>query len=151
MIQQGAVNSFKTQLLLGVHDFRASGGDTFKLALYTSTANLGPDTTTYTTVGEVVGGGYPAGGYTLQNLGVQLSGSVAVASFARVAASGVTLTTRGALIYNTTPSALGLDGNPLVNPAVAVLNFGADQTRTNTTLIIEFPAMNSANAVIRVV
>lgn len=149
MIQQGATKSFKTELLLGVHDFRATGGDVFKLALYTAEAELGPDTTAYTTDGEVVGAGYPAGGYTLINLGVLLSGSSGVSSFARVAVPGVTLTARGGLIYNTTPSASGLSG-PLANPAVAVLNFGSDQVRTNTTLIIEFPAMDSTNAVIRV-
>ena len=148
-ISQTLCTSFNQQLLLGVHDFRV-GGDTFKLALYTGAASLGPDTTAYTTSGEITGTGYSAGGATLTNLGVGVGNELGFTSFANVTFPGATFTAYGALIYNTTPSALGPTGNVLVNPAVCVLDFGGARTVTANTFTIQFPAFNANNAIIRV-
>jgi hypothetical protein len=153
-ITQTDVTSFKAELLLGVHDFRASG-DTFKVALYTSLASLDANTTAYTTSGEVVGAGYVAGGATLTNLGVTTSNTnstagVGFADFSDVSWPASTITARGALIYNTTPSATDNAGNVLVNPAVAILDFGYDQSTTATTFTIVFPTASGTTAIIRV-
>ena len=91
-ITQGVCNSFKQELFLGVHDFRATGGDTFKFALYTSAANIGPTTTAYTTSGESVGTNYPAGGATLTSLGTFLSGSTSFIDFQDFIFTNVTVT-----------------------------------------------------------
>lgn len=164
MITQCVCTSFRAQLMLGVHDMRPSaqsGADVFKLALYTSEANLNADTTAYTTDGEVVGDGYVAGGLPLTNLGVTAvseSGNggsptysgVAFCDFTDLTFSGVTVTARGALIYNSTPSANANDDTPLTNPAVAVLDFGADKSVTAGDLTITFPANNASNAIVRI-
>jgi hypothetical protein len=152
MISQTLCASFKAQVLLGVHDFRASGGDTFKIALYTSLADLGASTTQYTATGECVGAGYSAGGITLTNLGVSTdtSASVGFTTFANATFTGVTLTARGALIYNTTPSATAANGAALTNPAVCVLDFGEDKTVTASNLTVVFPANTSSAAIIRI-
>lgn len=152
MISQTLCASFKAQVLLGVHDFRASGGDTFKIALYTSLADLGASTTQYTATGECVGAGYSAGGIVLTNLGVSTdaSANVGFTTFANVTFTGVTLTARGALIYNTTPSATAANGAALTNPAVCVLDFGEDKTVTASNLTVVFPANTSSAAIIRI-
>ncbi len=150
MISQTLCASFKRQLLLGVHDFRASGGDTFKIALYTASADLGADTTQYTSAGECVGAGYPAGGVTLVNAGTLDEGNVAFANFQNVTLSNVTLTARGALIYNTTPSAQGAGNVDLVNPAVCVLDFGEDKAVTGSSFTITFPATTANTAIVRI-
>lgn len=156
-VSQTLCTSFKGEVLLGVHDFRASTGDTFKLALYTSAADIGPDTTAYSTTNEVVGAGYTAGGVTLVNLGVQTSdvqyGSslgVGFTSFMTVALPASSITAAAALIYNTTPSANGIAGTPLTNPAVCVLDFGGDKTTAGTTFTITFPTAAGNSAIIRV-
>lgn len=143
-ISQAMPTSFKQQLLEGVHDFRASGGDTFRIALYTNAANLGASTTAYTATGEVSGSGYSAGGATLSAVNPSVSGTTALTDFADVTWAGATITARGALIYNTTP------GHTYTNAAVAVLDFGSDRTSTAGDFTIVFPAADASNAIIRI-
>jgi hypothetical protein len=143
-ITQALPNSFKKQLLDGDQDFSTAGagGDKFKLALYVSTATLGAATTSYTTSGQVSasGTGYTTGGLPLVNSGTSVVSTVAFTDFADLSFQNVTLTARGALIYNTSFS----------NSAVAVLNFGADKTATAGTFTIQFPAFTSSAAIIRI-
>jgi len=142
-ITQALPNSFKKQLLDGDQDFSTAGagGDKFKLALYVSTATLGAATTSYTTSGEVSASGtYVAGGKALVNSGTSVISTVAFTDFADLSFTGVTITARGALIYNTSFS----------NSAVAVLNFGSDKTATSGTFTIQFPAFTSTAAIIRI-
>lgn len=152
MLNQTLCTSFKAQVLLGVHDFRQTGGDTFKIALYTANANIGPNTTQYTTDGEVTGTNYTAGGITLTRLGVvtDTASEQGFTSFGDATFSNVTLTARGALIYNTTPSANAEDGTVLVNPAVCVLDFGSDKTATAANFVIDFPTNTASTAIIRI-
>ena len=137
MITAGLTNSFKEQLLLGVHDFAT---DTFLIALYTSSAVLGPDTTVYTTSSEVTGTGYIAGGEELQNITVNLSIGIAYVSFTNPSWAGATFTTRGALIYNSSKA----------NKSVGVLNFGVDQTMLGQSFTIQLPTNDPENALIRI-
>jgi len=143
-ITQALPNSFKKQLLDGDQDFSTAGagGDKFKLALYVSTATLGAATTSYTTSGEVSSSGtnYTTTGLPLVNSGTSVVSTVAFTDFADLSFQNVTLTARGALIYNTSFS----------NSAVAVLNFGADKTATSGTFTIQFPAFTSSAAIIRI-
>jgi hypothetical protein len=143
-ITQALPNSFKKQLLDGDQDFSTAGagGDKFKLALYVSTATLGAATTSYTVTGQVSasGTGYTTGGLPLVNSGTSVVSTVAFTDFADLSFQNVTLTARGALIYNTSFS----------NSAVAVLNFGADKTATSGTFTIQFPAFTSSAAIIRI-
>ena len=139
-------NSFKKQLMGGEHDFDSAGGDTFKLAMYVSTATLGASTTNYSSSGEVTSpSGYSAGGKALVNSGVKVSSGVAITNFADLSFTGVTLTARGALIYNTTT-----DGGTGTTEAVAVLDFGADKTATSGTFTIQFPAFTTSAAILRI-
>ena len=138
-------SSFKKQLLAGEHDFDSSGGDTFKLAMYTSSATLGKSTTNYATSNEVSSpSGYSAGGKALVNQGVKVSSSIAITDFADLSFTGVTLTARGALIYNTTT-----DGGSGTTDAVCVLDFGGDKTATAGTFTIQFPAFTTSAAILR--
>ena len=140
-IVQAIANSFKKQLLEGGHDFQLSGGSKFKLALYTAGATLTSATTSYTTSNEVAPSGqYLAGGGALVNAGTSITAGVARVDFDNLSFTGVTLTARGALIYNTS----------LTNAAVAVLNFGADKTATSGTFTIQFPAATSTAAILRI-
>ena len=140
-ITQALPNSFKKQLLDGDHDFSSAGGDVFKLALYVSTATLGASTTAYTTTGEVAASGdYAAGGKALVNTGTSVASGVAITDFSDLSFTGVTITARGALIYNTSFS----------NAAVAVLNFTTDKTATDGTFTIQFPAFTTTAAIIRI-
>ena len=147
-ITQAFCTSFKTQLFQAAHDFRTSGagGDMFKVALYTNSANLDATTTAYTTTGEVVGTGYVASGNTLTNVAPTSSGTTAFVDFADTTWSAATITARGALIYNTTPTS----GLGLANPSCVVLDFGSDKTSTDGDFTIVFPAATSANAIIRI-
>lgn len=131
-------NSFKQELLEGVHDFTAH---TFRMALYTSSATLGASTTAYTATNEVSGTGYTAGGNVLDSPTVSLSGSTAFVDFADETWSTATITARYALIYNDT--AVG-------NPAVAVLDFGGDKTSTGADFTVQFPAADASNAIVRI-
>jgi hypothetical protein len=149
-ITQAACNSFKQELMLGVHDFRATGGDTFKLALYTASANLSASTTAYTATGESSGANYVAGGNTLTRLGTFLNAPTAFIDFADLTFVNVTVTARGALIYNTTPSALAENGSTLTNPSVCVLDFGGDKVATAGDFTIVFPAATSTTAILRI-
>lgn len=139
-ISQAMCTSFKVELLDGIHDF-GSGGDTFKIALYTSAATLSATTTAYTTSDEVVGTGYTAGGNTLVVSQVPTStGTTAFLDFADSTWSSATITARGALIYNSTKA----------NRAVCVLDFGGDKTSTNGNFTVIFPAADASNAIIRI-
>ena len=139
-ISQSMCTSFKVELLQGVHNFTASTGDTFKIALYTSSATLGATTTVYTTSNEVVGTGYTAGGNTLTNVTPTSSGTTAFTDFADTTWSTATITARGALIYNSTET----------NKAVCVLDFGSDKTSTAGSFTIVFPTADASNAIIRI-
>ena len=137
--------SFKQQLLEGVHDFRLTGGDTFKLALYTNSASFTAATTAYTATNEVGNSGsYAAGGGTLTRIDPTVSGTTAFTDFADLSFTAATITARGALIYNTTPT------HTYTNPVVAVLDFGADKTATSGTFTVQFPTADATNAVIRI-
>ena len=154
-ITQAMTTSFKAEILLAVHDFRNASGDTFKLALYTSSASIDANTTTYTTSNEVTGTNYTAGGGTLVNGGVTASNTSTSAgtgftTFSNLTFSNATITARGALIYNTTPSANGTANTTLTNAAVAVLDFGSDKTSTDGDFTIIFPTANNATAIIRI-
>ena len=140
-ITQAVANSFKKEILEGIHDLE-SGGDVFKLGLYTSVATLSSATTSYTTSNEVAASGqYVAGGGVLQSQQVSLAtGGVAIADFADLSFTGVTLTARGALIYNSTEA----------KKAVCVLDFGADKTATSGTFTIQFPNFTSSSAILRI-
>jgi hypothetical protein len=140
-ITQAVCDTFKSELLGGVHDFDSGSGQVFDLALYTSAANLSAATTVYTSSGEVANTGtYTAGGGALQSQQVSLDTGVAIVDFADLSFTGVTLTARGALIYNTSAS----------NKAVCVLDFGADKTATSGTFTIQFPAFTSSSAILRI-
>ena len=134
-ITQAMCTSFKLELLSGVHGFST---DTFKIALYDSSANLGTSTQEYTSSSEVVASGYTAGGATLTVVPPASSGTTAYVDFDDVTWSSA-ITARGALIYNTSKS----------NKSVAVLNFGADKVSVTTFTII-MPAADANNAVVRI-
>ena len=142
-IAQAVANSFKKEILEGIHDLE-SGGDTFKLALYEDTANLSAATTAYPgdSTGDQVAdtGQYAQGGGVLQSQATSLDTGVAIVNFANLSFTGVTLTAEGALIYNATES----------NKAVAVLNFGGNKTATAGTFTIQFPTFNSTSAILRI-
>ena len=129
--------SFKQELLEAEHDFTA---DTFKLALFTSSASLDATTTAYSTTNEVSGTGYSAGGATLTTVAPTTSGTTAFVDFNDVSFSNSTITARGALIYNSSKS----------NKAVAVYDFGSDQTTSNATFTVTIPTANASDAVVRI-
>lgn len=136
MISQAIVTSFKKEVLQGVHNLDS---DVFKLALYTSNANLSSATTGYLALGETAGTGYTAGGMTLTNLGVSESGTQAYASWGDVTWPNASFTAAGGLIYNSSKG----------NKAVAVLNFGGTYTvNTSVPFTVAFPPNNSTTAII---
>lgn len=143
-ITQAMPTVFKQHLLEAVHDFRLTGGDTFKLALYTSSADLGASTTAYATTNEVSGTGYTAGGANLTRIDPTTSDTTAFTDFADLTFTSSTITARGALIYNSTPT------HTYTNPAVAVLDFGSDRTSTSGDFTIVFPTPDGTNAIIRI-
>lgn len=156
-ITQAMTTSFKAELMLAVHDFRNGSGDTFKLALYTSSASLDANTTAYTSSGEVSSSGtnYTAGGGNLVNTGVTATNinantGTGFTDFSDLTFANATITARGALIYNSTPSANGTANTTLTNAAVAVLDFGSDKTSTDGDFTIIFPTNDAANAIIRI-
>jgi hypothetical protein len=154
-ITQAMCTSFKGELMLAVHDFRATGGDTFKLAMYTSTADLNANTTAYAATNEVSGTNYTAGGGTLTRSGVSVTNSTATngtgfTDFTDLTFTNATVTARGALIYNNTPSANSNANTTLTNAAVCVLDFGSDKTSTAGDFTIIFPAFDATNAIIRI-
>jgi hypothetical protein len=138
--------SFKQEVLQAKHDFTASSGDTFKLALYTNSAAFTATTTAYTTSNEVsASGSYSAGGGTLTTVTPTTSGTTAFCDFADLTFTSATITARGALIYNTTTGS----GSGTTN-TVAVLDFGADKTSTAGDFQISFPTADASNAIIRI-
>jgi len=139
--------SFKKELLYGAHDFDASSGDTFKIALYTSSATLNAATTAYAATNEVSGTNYTAGGGTLTPVDPTSSGTTALLDFVDETWSSATITARGALIYNTTPNTTSIS---LSNPAVIVLDFGGDKTSTAGDFTVVFPTADASNAIIRI-
>jgi hypothetical protein len=145
-IYQTVTTSFKVELLQAEHNFGPTSADTFKIALYTAAASIGPDTTAYTTTGEASGTGYTAGGQTLTISQSPTSGNnnsavpTAYISFATVTWPSSSITARGALIYNSTNS----------NKSVAVLDFGSDKITSGTTFTITFPTANANSAIVRI-
>ena len=148
-IAQAMCTSFKKELLEGVHNFKNSGGDTFKLALYaegsggksSTTATLGATTTAFTTTGEVASSGtYATGGGSLTNVTPTTSGTTAFTDFADLSFTTATITAMGALIYNSSDS----------NKAVCVLDFTSNKTSTSGTFTIQFPTADASNAIIRI-
>jgi len=139
--------SFKQELLYGVHDFDASTGDTFNIALYTSSATLDASTTAYSATNETSGTGYSAGGQALTNVNPTTSGTTAFTDFADETFTTATITARGALIYNTTPNTTSVS---VTNPSVVVLDFGGDKTSTAGDFTIVFPTADASNAIIRI-
>ena len=139
-ITQAMCTSFKKELLEGVHNFKNSGGSTFKIALFTSSASLDASTTAYSTSNEVTGTGYSAGGNTLTRVDPTTSGTTAFTDFADSTFTTATITANGAVIYN--------DGAS--DAAVIVLAFGGDKTSTAGDFTIQFPTADASNAIIRI-
>lgn len=139
-ISQAMCTSFKLALLDGEMDFSSDTSQTFKIALYTSAATLGAATTAYSVTNEVSGTGYTAGGNTLTVVAPTTSGTTAYLDFADTTWATATITARGALIYQSGGT----------NPAVAVLDFGADKTSTAGDFTIQFPTANASDAIIRI-
>jgi len=133
--------SFKKELLEGVHNFKNSGGNTFKLAMYTNSASFDASTTAYTTSNEISGTGYTAGGGTLTRVDPTTSSTTAFTDFADLTFSSSSLTARGALIYNDSASG---------DPTVVVLDFGSDKTSSSGDFTIVFPTADASNAIIRI-
>jgi len=153
-------SSFKKELLFGVHDFDLANGDTFKLALYTNSAVptdfggtgsvMNASVETYNATNEVSGTGYTATGAALTNIDPSLPvspGTTAITDFEDLTFSTATITARGAVIYNTTPNTTSLS---VTNPAVVVLDFGADKTSTAGNFTIVFPTADASSAIIRI-
>ena len=137
-ITQAVCNSFKQELLQGLHDF---DGHTLKLALYTSSATLGPTTTAFSTTNESSGTNYTSGGATISNVAVSLSGTVAFVDFDDVSFSSATISdAAGALIYNSSAS----------NRAIAVLDFGGTKSVSSGTLTVTLPSASATTALIRI-
>lgn len=134
--------SFKEELLKGIHNFSLSGGDTFKIALYTNSASFDAATTAYTATNEVGdSGSYAAGGGTLTRVDPTSSGTTAFTDFADITFTSATITARGALIYNSTAAG---------NPTCIVLDFGEDKTSTSGDFQVIFPNADASNAIIRI-
>lgn len=132
--------SFKKELLLGNHNFTNSTGDTYKLALYTSSATLGATTTSFTTTGQASGTNYTSGGAALTNVTPTSSGTTAFTDFADLTFGTATITARGCMIYNSSDS----------NKSVATIDFGGDKTSTAGDFTIVFPAAAASTAIIRI-
>ena len=141
-ITSAVCTSFKVELLKGVHNFTATTGNTFKIALYDSDATLGASTTAFSTSEEITntsGTAYTSGGATLTSVTPVASSTTAVCDFADVSYTSASFTANGALIYNSSDS----------NAAVCAIAFGSDKTATNGTFTIQFPTADATNAIIR--
>ena len=142
-IASAVCNSFKQEILVGTHNFTASSGNAFKLAMYTSSASLGAGTTAYSSSNEISnasGSAYSAGGKTITSVTPALDGSTACCDFADVSFTSASFTANGCLIYNDTQS----------DKACAVVAFGGDKTVSSGTFTIQFPAADASNAIIRI-
>ena len=141
-ITSAICNSFKTEILKAVHNFTVSSGNTFNLALYTSSATLNKSTTAYTTSNEVANGnGYTTKGNALTSVTPVLSTDTAVCDFSDTSFTSASFTARGCLIFNDSASG---------DPAVCAIDFGADKTVTSGTFTIQFPTADASNAIIRI-
>ena len=140
-ITSAICNSFKVEILKGVHNFTASTGNTFNLALYTSSATLGAGTTAYTTTEEITGTGYTAKGNALTSVTPVADGTTAVCDFADTSFTSATFTANGCLIFN--DSATG-------DPAVCAVAFGGDKTVSSGTFTIQFPTAAATTAIVRI-
>ena len=141
-ITSAVCTSFKVELLKGVHNFTATTGNTFKIALYTSSATLGASTTAFSSSNEITntsGTAYTSGGATLTSVTPVASSTTAICDFSDVSYSSASFTANGALIYNSSDS----------NAAVCAIAFGSDKTATNGTFTIQFPTADATNAIIR--
>jgi hypothetical protein len=139
--------SFKQQLLEGAHDFRATGGDVFYMALYTNSASFTAATTAYTATNEITntaGTSYVAGGQALGNVNPTTSGTTALTDFADEVWTSASFTARGAMIYNTTPA------HTYTNPSVLILDFGSDKTVSAGDFTVVFPTADASNAILRI-
>ena len=139
-ISQAMCTSFKVELLQGTHNFTATSGNSFKLALYTSSASLGASTTAYSSSNEASGTNYTATGAALTNVTPTSSGTTAFTDFADLSFTTATITAMGALIYNDTNS----------DKAVCVLDFSSNKTSTSGTFTVQFPTADASNAIIRI-
>ena len=142
-ISSAVCNSFKQEILVGTHNFTASSGNSFKLAMYTSSASLGAGTTAYSTSNEISntsGSAYTAGGKALTSVTPALDGSTACCDFADISFTSASFTANGCLIYNDTQS----------DKAVWVVAFGSDKTVSSGTFTIQFPAADASNAIVRI-
>ena len=142
-ISSAVCNSFKQEILVGTHNFTASSGNAFKLAMYTSSASLGAGTTAYSTSNEISnasGSAYTAGGKALTSVTPVLDGSTAVCDFADISFTSASFTANGCLIYNDTQA----------DKAVCVVAFGGDKTVSSGTFTIQFPAADASNAIVRI-
>ena len=133
-------SSFKKELLEAVHNFKNSGGDTFKLALYTSSATLGAATTAFVTTGQASGTNYTSGGGTLTRVDPSIDGTTAITDFSDLTFGTATVTARGCMIYDDTNS----------DKSVATIDFGGDKTSTAGDFTIVFPAAAASTAIIRI-
>jgi hypothetical protein len=143
-ISSAICNTFKVEVLKAVHNFTASSGNTFNLALYTSSASLGAGTTAYASTNEISntsGSAYTAKGEALTSVTPVLSSSTAVCDFADISWTSASFTANGCLIFNDTVAG---------DPAVCVVAFGADKTVSNGTFTIQFPAADASNAIVRI-
>jgi hypothetical protein len=142
-IASAVCNSFKQEILVGTHNFTASSGNAFKLALYTSSASLGAGTTAYSSSNEISntsGSAYSAGGKTIVSVTPALDGSTAVCDFADISFTSASFTANGCLIYNDTQA----------DKAVCVVAFGGDKTVSSGTFTIQFPAAGASTAIVRI-
>ena len=145
-ITSAVCSSFKQELLEGKHSFESSGGGSFKLAMFTSSASLGAATTDYSTSNEITntaGSAYSAGGIALTNTGVGLTSTTAFTDFSDVSWSSASFTANGCMIYNTT------DGGSSTTDAVCIIAFGGDKTVSSGTFTIQFPTNDSSSAILR--
>ena len=146
-ITSAVCSSFKQELLQGKHSFESSGGNTFKLAMFTSSASLGASTTDYSTSNEITntsGSAYSAGGSALTNTGVGLTSTTAFTDFSDVSWTSASFTANGCMIYNTTT-----DGGSGTTDAVCIIAFGGDKTVSSGTFTIQFPTNDSSSAILR--
>ena len=142
-IASAVCNSFKQEILVGTHNFTASSGNSFKLALYTSSASLGAGTTAYATTNEISntsGSAYTAGGKVIVSVTPALDGSTACCDFADISFTSASFTANGCLIYNDTQA----------DKAVCAVAFGSDKTVSSGTFTIQFPAADASNAIVRI-
>ena len=146
VITQAVCDSFKKELLEGEHDFRSSGGDQFKLALYGSSASLSNTTTAYTTSQEVSASGtYSAGGGNLTSTGAAATNNTSFIDFSDISFTSATISAQAAVIYNSNTTA-----TTNTNAAVMVLDFGAVKTSTSGTFTVQFPTNNATSAILRI-